>query len=114
MQVSLSPSRPTLTHDSRAGHFKGSIFVTREARVFLAGRFHLPGTAWASYFWLLSIDLLRGSRFAEDVDYMTNCFDKSTKLRFRNSDDPQYIKFGTVRDKDPAFNIRSGQLRLQG
>jgi hypothetical protein len=62
----------------------------------------------------LLIDLLRFSRFAEDVDNITACFDKTTKLRFRNSDDPQYIKFGSVRDNDPAVNIRSGQLRLRG
>ena len=45
---------------------------------------------------------------------IAECFDSSTKLRFRNPDDPQYIRFGGVRDKDLAFGIRSGQLRLEG
>jgi hypothetical protein len=45
---------------------------------------------------------------------MTSIFDKSTKLRFRNPDEPSYIKFGGVRDKDPSVGIRSGQLKLLG
>ncbi|KAH6897986.1 hypothetical protein BKA70DRAFT_1159601 [Coprinopsis sp. MPI-PUGE-AT-0042] len=76
-------------------HFKGSIFVTFAARDFLERR-------------------LRDSKFAEDVPYITECFDKTTKLRFRSKADPQYIRFGGVRDKDLAFGIRSGQLRLEG
>ncbi|KAF5320698.1 hypothetical protein D9619_002170 [Psilocybe cf. subviscida] len=76
-------------------HFKGSIFVTSSARKFLE-------------------NALRGSRFFGDVPHITECFDKSTKLRFRNAVDNQYIKFGTLKDKDPKLNIRSGQLRLLG
>lgn len=45
---------------------------------------------------------------------MTSCFDKTTKLRFRNPDEPAYIKFGSVRDKDLAVGIRSGQLKISG
>jgi len=45
---------------------------------------------------------------------MTDCFDKTTKHRFGNPDEPSYIKFGAARDKDPKFNIRSGQLKLLG
>ncbi|KAG5633528.1 hypothetical protein DXG03_007235, partial [Asterophora parasitica] len=58
--------------------------------------------------------LLNDSKFAEDVDHITNCFDKTTKLRFRNSSEPQYVKFGGARDKNLALGIRSGQLRLDG
>ncbi|KAG2015103.1 hypothetical protein CC2G_008399 [Coprinopsis cinerea AmutBmut pab1-1] len=76
-------------------HFKGSIFVTFAARDFLEAR-------------------LRHSKFAEDVPYITECFDKTTKLRFRSKNDPQYIRFGGVRDKDLQYGIRSGQLRLEG
>ncbi|TFK20828.1 hypothetical protein FA15DRAFT_707733 [Coprinopsis marcescibilis] len=76
-------------------HFQGSIFVTFNARNFLEGR-------------------LRNSKFAEDVPHITECFDKTTKLRFRGKNDPQYIRFGGVRDKDLAYGIRSGQLRLEG
>ena len=57
---------------------------------------------------------MRGSRFELDIPYITRVFDKTTKLRFRNSDEPQFIKFGTLRDKDVNLNIRSGQLKLLG
>ena len=36
------------------------------------------------------------------------------KLRFRNADEPLYIKFGSIRDNDPMLNIRSGQLKFLG
>ena len=45
---------------------------------------------------------------------MKDIFDKTTKLRFRDTDDLQYIKFGTVHDKKPGYDIQSGQLKLTG
>ncbi|KAG6334774.1 hypothetical protein ID866_4307, partial [Astraeus odoratus] len=59
---------------------------------------------------------LANSRYgtADMVQQMTEIFDKTTKLRFRNANDPQYIKFGTVRDRDLEYDIRSGQLKLAG
>lgn len=59
-------------------------------------------------------DTLKDSRFIGDVPHITGCFDKSTKLRFRNASENQYIKFGTLKDKDANLNIRSGQLKLLG
>ncbi|KAF8989882.1 hypothetical protein BDQ17DRAFT_1288292 [Cyathus striatus] len=76
-------------------HFQGSIFVTAHARVFLE-------------------DLLRDSKFADDVPHITKCFDRTTKLGFRNANEPQYIKFGSARDRDLKLGIRSGQLKLAG
>ncbi|GLB37967.1 putative ATP binding [Lyophyllum shimeji] len=76
-------------------YFEGSIFVTNYARAFLS-------------------NLLKDSQFYDDVDYIARCFDKTTKLRFRNSGESQFIKFGSARDKDPGLGIRSGQLRLKG
>ncbi|KAF9465196.1 hypothetical protein BDZ94DRAFT_1307345 [Collybia nuda] len=76
-------------------HFQGSIFVTSRARTFLQS-------------------LLRGSKFSDDVDNITSCFDKTTKLTFRNMSEPQFVRFGSARDKDPKVNIRLGQLRLLG
>jgi len=61
-----------------------------------------------------SLDYLQGTTFLEDLDHIVSCFDKTTKLRFRNSDEPQYVKFGGARDNDPSYNIRFGQLRLMG
>lgn len=57
---------------------------------------------------------LKNSKFIDDVPRIAECFDSSTKLRFRSKSDPQYIRFGGVRDKDLSFGIRSGQLRLEG
>ncbi|EGN92781.1 hypothetical protein SERLA73DRAFT_116909 [Serpula lacrymans var. lacrymans S7.3] len=76
---------------------QGSVFVSRRARGYLQEK-------------------LRGSKFGsiEDINQMTGEFDKTTKLRFNNPSEPSYIRFGTVRDKDLAFNIRSGQLKLPG
>lgn len=76
-------------------HFQGSFFVTSRARVFFE-------------------NLLRNTKFADDVDNITNCFDRTTKLTFRSITDPQFIKFGSTRDRDPKLNIRSGQLKLLG
>ncbi|RDB20559.1 Heat shock protein 12A [Hypsizygus marmoreus] len=75
--------------------FEGSVFVTRNARTFLQDR-------------------LRDSIFCEEVDHIATCFDKTTKLTFRNTHEPQFIKFGLSRDKDHSLNIRSGQLKLTG
>ncbi|KAG6888217.1 hypothetical protein C0995_009752 [Termitomyces sp. Mi166 len=58
--------------------------------------------------------LLRGSRFIEDIDVITQHFDKNSKLTFRSIDEPCFIKFGGVRDRDLSLGIRSGQLRLNG
>lgn len=59
---------------------------------------------------------LAGSKFGteEDIAQMTSEFDKTTKLRFNNPTEPSYIRFGTVKDRDLAFNIKSGQLKLPG
>lgn len=45
---------------------------------------------------------------------MVDIFDHTTKLRFRSQDEPVYIKFGTMRDKDLSLDIRSGQMKLSG
>jgi len=60
------------------------------------------------------LDHLLESHFFADIDRIAGCFDKTTKLRFRNSGEPQYIQFGGARDNDPSCNIRFGQLKLLG
>lgn len=49
-----------------------------------------------------------------DLNSIVDRFDKATKLRFRNSDQPQFIKFGSERDNDSSCNIRFGRLKLLG
>lgn len=59
---------------------------------------------------------LSGSRYGQDqdVDEMARQFDKTTKTIFRSPEDTAYIRFGSMRDKDPQYNIRNGQLTLSG
>ncbi|KAG6334776.1 hypothetical protein ID866_4309 [Astraeus odoratus] len=76
---------------------QGSVLVTRRAHALIKKK--LAGSRYSNP------DILR---------QITDIFDKTTKLRVRNAEDPQYIKFGTVRDKDPQYDIRSGQLKLPG
>ncbi|KAG2006022.1 hypothetical protein CC2G_002380 [Coprinopsis cinerea AmutBmut pab1-1] len=76
-------------------HLNGSLTVTLNARDYLEV-------------------FLADSDFVEDLDHIVECFDRTTKLRFRHGQEPQYIKFGSTRDNDPEFNIRIGQLKLQG
>ncbi|KAF8959240.1 hypothetical protein BDZ97DRAFT_1838744 [Flammula alnicola] len=75
--------------------FNGSVYVSVYAKKFLLG-------------------LLEDSPFINDVEDIVNIFDRSTKLRFKDAEEPQYIKFGTTRDNDVNCNIRFGQLKLAG
>jgi hypothetical protein len=76
-------------------HFYGSVFVSIHARLFLD-------------------NFLADSPYVDDLEHIVRCFDKTTKLRFRKAEEPQYIKFGSTRDNDEAYNIRFGQLKLMG
>jgi hypothetical protein len=62
----------------------------------------------------LCLEYLKGSPFLDDLEYIVRCFDKTTKLRFRNAKEPEYIKFGSIKDNDKDRNIRLGQLKLVG
>ncbi|PCH36674.1 hypothetical protein WOLCODRAFT_157373 [Wolfiporia cocos MD-104 SS10] len=59
---------------------------------------------------------LQHSRFGndEDIQTMVEFFNKSTKAVFKNSDEPSYIKFGTMGSNDPSVQIRRGQMILSG
>ncbi|KAF9527254.1 hypothetical protein CPB83DRAFT_936155 [Crepidotus variabilis] len=76
-------------------HFHGSVFVTLAARDYLRVA-------------------LAESPFLDDLDHITDCFDKTTKPRFRVEQDPQYIKFGSTRDNDKDVDIRFGQMKIAG
>lgn len=41
-------------------------------------------------------------------------FDKRAKQVFKTPTELCYIKFGSMRDLDPSFGIRNGQLTLTG
>ena len=84
------------------------------ARSFLESENCIPSQIIDTHSTQICLDYLQGSTFLADLDNIIECFDKSTKLRFRNSDEPQYIKFGGAKDNDPNCNIRFGQLKLLG
>ncbi|KDR71211.1 hypothetical protein GALMADRAFT_143923 [Galerina marginata CBS 339.88] len=81
-------------------HFHGSVFVNVLARVSIKIT-PLP-------------ELLYGSPFLDDIDHIVRTFDATTKLRFKDRNDPQYIRFGSARDNDETHNIQFGQLKLPG
>ncbi|KAF8132019.1 hypothetical protein EV363DRAFT_1479998 [Boletus edulis] len=95
--IKLSPPKEFKEIAPAECRLQGSVFVTQRAHMFLKAK-------------------LANSRYGSPdvVQQMKEIFDKTTKLRFRDAGDPQYIKFGTVRDKDPQYDIRSGQLKLAG
>lgn len=90
------------------------MFITQRAEEYLGSKHE--HFCIESRLTCASAGKLLGSKFGtrEDIIQMKNEFDKTTKLRFSNPSDPSYIRFGTPRDKDPAYNIRSGQLKLPG
>jgi hypothetical protein len=45
---------------------------------------------------------------------MIEWFDRSSKPTFKDEQTKSFIKFGSIRDQDPQFGIRSGQLVLSG
>ncbi|KAJ7157435.1 hypothetical protein C8R46DRAFT_909720 [Mycena filopes] len=75
--------------------FQGSIFVSQRAGHYLIGK-------------------LQGSKYEDDVAHITECFDKTTKLKFRSTDTWSYIHFGRPSDKNEVLNIASGQMKLAG
>ncbi|KIJ14488.1 hypothetical protein PAXINDRAFT_79056 [Paxillus involutus ATCC 200175] len=95
--VKLSP--PTSIEEIAPAEcrLQGSVFVTLRAHAFIKAK-------------------LANSQYGapDIVQQMRDIFDTTTKLRFRDPKEPQYIKFGTMRDKDLRYDIRSGQLRLAG
>lgn len=76
-------------------YFQGSIFINFYARKFLE-------------------EALLDSNYIDDLDHIMRCFDATTKCRFRDANEPQYVKFGSARDNDVVNNIRFGQLKLYG
>ncbi|XP_006460477.1 hypothetical protein AGABI2DRAFT_142700 [Agaricus bisporus var. bisporus H97] len=76
-------------------HFKGSTSVTNAFEDYLR-------------------NFLKDSKFREDIPCMKQYFDKATKYTFRDPRMPQYIRFGSVRDRDDNCKIIAGKLRLEG
>ena len=95
------------------GAFKGSIFVTRNAREYLeSGWFRHRSSPPPDLYDVA--DHLRDTKFEADILQITDKFDQSTKLRFVGPDEAQFIRFGRWSDSAPELNIRAGQLKLPG
>ena len=62
------------------------------------------------------LEKLRDSKYGndQDLDSMLDHFEKSTKPTFKDPQEKSFIKFGSMRDKDPTVGIRGGQLQLSG
>ncbi len=62
------------------------------------------------------VDELAESKFKgeDDINQIAGVFDKTTKLGFRSDSEPQFIRFGSARDKDLSVGIRNGQMRIAG
>ncbi|THU90492.1 hypothetical protein K435DRAFT_781211 [Dendrothele bispora CBS 962.96] len=76
---------------------QGSVYVSRRAEAHLKQK--LANSKYSSN---------------DDVKQITQVFDKTTKLVFRDRDSPAFIRFGTAKDRDPSVDIRNGQLKLAG
>ena len=59
-------------------------------------------------------ELLKNTRFEEDVGLISDRFDKRTKPVFRNQEGDYWIQFAGRRDNDPELGIRAGQLKVKG
>jgi hypothetical protein len=103
-------------------HFFGSVFVSINAQLFLDGAYSnfqlrfcyvIPGQI-CNDLPCLETDYLKESDYHDELENIVRCFDKSTKIRFNNDQQPQFIRFGGTRDNDQPYNIKFGQLKLSG
>jgi hypothetical protein len=59
---------------------------------------------------------LKDSKFdsKEDLAAFTEGFDTKLKETFADSNKPQSVKFGSLRDNDTRCGVKGGRLSLQG
>lgn len=62
------------------------------------------------------VEKLADSKYGneDDIEEMFKHFDGWAKPVFQSPEEPSYIRFGSMRDKDLAYGIRNGQLTLSG
>ncbi|KAF9025400.1 hypothetical protein BDZ89DRAFT_953828, partial [Hymenopellis radicata] len=60
--------------------------------------------------------VLEGTRFGnpDDLSHITDTFDKATKMSFRSATTSLFIRFGSVRDREPRAGITNGRMKLDG
>ena len=78
----------------------------------------LTGKHWLLALRLLSrvLEKLFGSKYGnpEEIAVMARFFDKNTKMHFKDSSKPCFLRFGSVRDTDPSMDIKAGTIKLSG
>ena len=64
----------------------------------------------------LLADKLKGSKYGsdDDINEMVKIFDNRSKRIFRSETETMYIPFGRMSDRDPAYGIVGGKLKLTG
>ena len=113
--ITIDP--PSSLNTVISGHFQGSVFVTRRAGTYLEGEYRRRRLY--TLLELMSI-LYTGKLYnsiygsPDDIEHITNCFDRVTKLVFKDSSSTAFIRFGTVRDNDPSVDIKNGQIKMPG
>ena len=60
--------------------------------------------------------MFANSKFSNDLDIkaMLDAFDKTAKPTFKDSAEKSFVKFGSLRYKDPNCGIKNGQFALEG
>ena len=96
------------------GVLHGSTRVNIRAHEFLQGQIYFLRTN--SPLIAICIAKLRNSKYGneEDLYTMLENFERSTKPTFKDPTDKSFIRFGSMRDKDPDFGIRGGQISIEG
>jgi hypothetical protein len=92
------------------------VFVSRRARTYLESMFSLSLLKEPECLITRFTDKLYNSQYGspDDISHIVDCFDKSTKLAFKDPSQTAFIRFGSTRDSDPSVDIKLGQLKLKG
>ena len=77
---------------------------------------HQPLLLTTTQILTIALAKLRGSVYGtpESIDLITKRFDETTKCAFRGVEESWLVHFGSPRDNDTAYGIRSGKLKLRG
>ena len=92
------------------------MIVSSRAKTFLEGMGHGIHISVCNLTDGFIVEKLRHSRYGVEADiaHITDCFDRTTKLGFKDPNQASFIRFGTTKDSDPTVDVRFGQLKLQG
>lgn len=58
--------------------------------------------------------MLKGTAYAGEVNHISDRFDQTARLRFKNPQHAVYVQFSRTEDDEPALHIFAGHLKLDG